>query len=103
MFISQVVTSGGASITIDIPTVESKFASKSNLEYESIVAFDLGTQTALTLDDGEEFTELENPRFTQKTEQKIKQKSKALHRKRAPNRNNQVKGSRRWNQPRKQI
>lgn len=92
-----------ASMTVDVPTVESKFGSGSNLEYESIVAFDLGTETALTLYNGEEFTELENPRFTQKAEGKIKQKSKALRRKRAPNRNKKVKGSRRWKKTRKQI
>ena len=92
-----------ASITVNVSTVEAKFGSESDLSYESIVAFDLGTQTALTLYDGEEFTELENPRFTQKTEAQIQQKSKALRRKRAPNRNNLVKGSRRWRKSRKQI
>ena len=107
-----------ASITIDVPTVErqflqageavqriasSKFGSDSSLEYESIVAFDLGTQTALTLYDGEEFTELENPRFTQKTANLIKQKSKALRRKRAPNKTKKIKGSRRWRKALLQI
>ncbi|MBE9226233.1 transposase [Phormidium sp. LEGE 05292] len=91
------------SITVDIPTVECKFGSQSDLSYESIVAFDLGTQTAITLYDGEEFTELENPRFTQKSEQKIKRKSKALRRKVAPNRSKRIKGSRRWKKARKQI
>ena len=92
-----------ASVTVDVPTVEAKFGSDSELSYESIVAFDLGTETALTLYDGEEFTELENPRFTQKGESKIKQKSKVLRRKRAPNRNKKIKGSRRWKKTRKQI
>ena len=32
-----------ALININIPTAESKFGSGSDLEYESIVAFDLGT------------------------------------------------------------
>lgn len=92
-----------ASITVDLPTIESKFGSSSDLSYESIVAFDLGTETALTLYDGEVFTELENPRFTQKAEQRIKQKSKALRRKRAPNKSKKIKGSRRWKKARKQI
>jgi putative transposase len=92
-----------ASLTVDVPTVSAKFGSESNLSYESIVAFDLGTETALTLYDGKEFTELENPRFTRKAEAKIKQKSKALRRKRAPNRNKKVKGSRRWKKERKRI
>ena len=92
-----------ASITVDVPTVETKFGSDSHLSYESIIAFDLGTSTALTLYNGEEFTELENPRFIQKAEVQIKQKSKALRRKRAPNRNKKIKGSRRWNQARKLI
>lgn len=92
-----------ASLTVDVPTVSAKFGSQSDLSYESIVAFDLGTETALTLYDGEEFTELENPRFTLEAEAKIKQKSKALRRKRAPNRNKKIKGSRRWKKERKQI
>jgi putative transposase len=92
-----------ASLTVDVPTVSAKFGSGLDLSYESIVAFDLGTETALTLYDGKEFTELENPRFTRKAEAKIKQKSKALRRKRAPNRNKKVKGSRRWKKERKHI
>ena len=92
-----------ASITVDIPAFECKFGEQSNLSYESIVAFDLGTETAITLYDGEKFTEIENPRFTQKAEQEIKQKSKALRRKTAPNKNKKVKGSRRWKKARKQI
>ena len=75
----------------------------SDLSYESIVAFDLGTETALTLYDGAEFTELENPRFTSSAEAKIKQKLSALRRKRGPNRNKRIKGSRRWKKERKQI
>ncbi len=92
-----------ASITVDVPTVETKFGSGSDLSYESIVAFDLGTETALTLYDGENFSELENPRFTKKTEVKIQHKSKALRRKRAPNRKKKTKASRRWKKTRKQI
>ena len=61
-----------ASLTVDVPTVSAKFGSGLDLSYESIVAFDLGTETALTLYDGKEFTELENPRFTRKAEAKIK-------------------------------
>ena len=67
------------------------------------MAFDLGTQTALTVYDGESFTEVSNPRFTQKAEGKIKAKSKALRRKRAPNRSQKIKASRRWKKVRKQI
>ncbi len=92
-----------ASITVDVPTVESKFGSKSDLSYESILAFDLGTETALTLYDGENFTELENPRFTKKLEAKVKQKSKALRRKRAPNRKKKIKASRRWKKAKKLV
>ncbi len=92
-----------ASITVDVITVETKFGSGSNNSYESIVAFDLGTETALTLYDGENFTELENPRFTKKSEVKIKHKSKALRRKRAPNRKKKIKASRRWKKAKKLI
>ena len=91
------------SITVDLPTVEAKPRSNSELSYESIVAFDLGTETALTLYNGENFTQLENPRFTQKSEQKIKQKSKALRRKCAPNSKKRTKASRRGKKARKQV
>ncbi|MFB2879299.1 hypothetical protein [Floridanema aerugineum] len=82
-------------ITIDVPTPECKFGSNSDLKYESIIAFDLGTETALTLYDGSDFTELENPRFTKKAESQIKQKSKALLGVRAPNRTKKIQASRR--------
>ena len=99
-----------ASVTVDVPTPTplpggegGGFGSQSDLTYESLVAFDLGTQTALTVYDGESFTEVSNPRFTQKATSKIKEKSKALRRKRAPNRSKKIKGSRRWKKVRKQI
>ena len=92
-----------ASFTVDVPVAETKFGSESDLKYESIIAFDLGTETALTIYDGQEFTELENPRFTQKSEAKIKQESKALRRKRAPNQKKKVKASRRWKKVRKKV
>ncbi len=92
-----------ASITVDVLTVEAKPGSKSDNSYESIVAFDLGTETALTLYNGEKFTELENPRFTKKSEVKIRQKSKALRRKRAPNRKKKIKASRRWKKTKKLV
>ena len=74
-----------------------------DLTYESLEAFDLGTQTALTVYDGESFTEVSNPRFTQKAEEKLKAKAKVLRRKRAPNRREKIKASRRWKKARKQI
>jgi putative transposase len=54
----------------------------------------LGTQTALTLFDGVEFQEITNPRFTQQSEEKIRQTAKLKRRKRAPKRD--VKAARRW-------
>lgn len=92
-----------ASITVDVPTKECKFGSDSDWQYESMIAFDLGTETALTLYDGQKFTELENPRFNQKAEVKIKHQSKALRRKRAPNFKKKMKGSSRWRKARNQI
>ena len=92
-----------ASVTVDVAVPSCKFGSKSTLAYESMIAFDLGTQTALTLYDGENFTEVSNPRFTQKAETQIKEKSKSLRRKRAPNRSQKIKASRRWKKTRKQI
>ena len=92
-----------ASVTIEVSVPQPKFASLSALTYESLVAFDLGTQIALTLYDGEKFTEVSNPRFTQKAEAQIQKKSRGLRRKRAPNRKKKIKASRRWKKARKQI
>ena len=92
-----------ASLTVEVAVPACKLGSESALTYESLVAFDLGTQTALTLYDGEKFTEVSNPRFTQKAERQIKAKSQALRRKRAPNRKKKIKASRRWKKARKQI
>lgn len=92
-----------ASFTVDIEIEEPKFGSESDLKYEKIVAFDLGTATALTLYDGKEFAEVENPQFTKKSEAKIKHLSKALRRKRAPNHKKKIKASRRWKKARKQV
>jgi len=92
-----------ASITVEIPLPEVKFGSQSHLEYESIAAIDLGTETALTLYNGKEFEEITNPRFVRQTEQSIRQASKKLKRKRAPNRKKKVKASKRWKKARKQV
>lgn len=92
-----------ASITVEIPIPEVKFGSQSNLEYESIAAIDLGTETALTLYNGKDFEEVTNPRFIRQTEKSIKQASKNLKRKRAPNRKKKIKASRRWKKARKQV
>jgi len=62
-----------ASITVEVPDTQCKFCSDSNLEYESIIAFDLGTETALTTYNGAEFDQITNPRFTQVLDPKIKQ------------------------------
>ncbi len=92
-----------ASFTVDVQEIKPKFGSDSNLKYESIIAFDLGTETALTLYNGEKFTELKNPRFSHTSEVKIKQKSKALRRKCAPHKKKKIKASRRWKKARKQV
>ncbi len=74
-----------ASFTLEVEPIRAFFGSDSDLKYESIVTFDLGTATAITCFDGKEFEEISNPRFTQVAEKKVKQLSKALRRKRAPN------------------
>lgn len=51
-----------ASITVNIPNVKPQFGSGCDLEYKSMVAYDLGFSTALSLYNREEFDELENPR-----------------------------------------
>ena len=92
-----------ASFTCNISVEESKFGSSSDLKYESIVAFDLGTATAITCFDGHKFEEISNPQFTQVAEKKVKQESKKLRRKRAPNRKKGVKASNRWKKARKRV
>ncbi|MFS8820339.1 transposase [Synechococcus sp. W60.1] len=83
-----------ASFTVEVAIPEPKFGSQSDLRYESIVAYDLGTETALTLFDGVEFREITNPRFTQRSEEKIRRVARLKRRKRAPKKG--VKASRRW-------
>lgn len=83
-----------ASFTVEVAIPEPKFGSQSDLQYESIVAYDLGTETALTLFDGAEFREITNPRFTQRSEEKIRRVARLKRRKRAPKKG--VKASRRW-------
>ena len=80
-----------ASFTCNISVEKTKFGSDSDLKYESIVAFDLGTATAITCFDGKEFEEISNPRFTQVAEKKVKRESKKLRRKRAPNKKKGVR------------
>lgn len=83
-----------ASFTVAVAIPEPKFGSQSDLRYESIVAYDLGTETALTLFDGAEFQEITNPRFTQRSEEKIRRVARLKRRKRAPKKG--IKASRRW-------
>ena len=92
-----------ASFTCNVSVKEAKFGSVSDLKYESIVAFDLGTATAITCFDGKKFEEISNPRFTQVAEEKVKQESKKLRRKRAPNRKKGIKASNRWKKARRRV
>ena len=92
-----------ASFTRNVSVEETKFGSLSDLKYKSIVAFDLGTATAITCFDGKEFQEISNPRFTQVGENQVQQESKKLRRKRAPNRKKGVKASNRWKKARKLV
>ena len=92
-----------ASITVKIPQQDCRFGVNSPLKYNSMVAFDLGTATAITCYDGQEFVEIENPYFTKVAEAKIKQKSQALRRKRAPNRKQKIPASNRWKKGRKKV
>ncbi len=92
-----------ASFTCNVCVQESKFGSLSDLKYESMIAFDLGTATAITCFDGKKFEEVSNPRFTQVTEKKVKQESKKLRRKRAPNRKKGIKASNCWKKTRRKV
>ncbi|WP_293039355.1 transposase [Moorena sp. SIO1F2] len=85
-----------ASITLKVDTPEPLYGAESDLSYESVVAYDLGTETAITTFDGSEFNEIENQRFTRTLEPLLKNAGKAKRRKRAPNRRQRVKPSSRW-------
>ncbi len=92
-----------ASITVEIPDSKPKFGSDSDLDYKSLICYDLGTETALTTFDGSLFDEISNPRFTQTLEPKIKKASKELRRKRAPNRKKGIKASKRWKKANRKV
>jgi len=64
------------------------------------VGIDLGCKDAITLSTGEKISK---PAFLKEGSQKVKVASKRLRRKRAPNRNKKIKGSRRWKRERQTV
>ena len=92
-----------ASFTVNVEVQPPMFGSDSELRYESMLAFDLGTATAITCFDGEKFEEMSNSRFTSVAEKKIKKLSKALRRKRNPDKKKKIKASSRWKKARRKI
>ncbi|MBW4648833.1 MAG: transposase [Kastovskya adunca ATA6-11-RM4] len=64
------------------------------------IGIDLGCKDAITLSTGEKISK---PDFLKVGQQKVKAASKSLRRKRAPNRNKRVKGSRRWKKGRAKV
>ncbi|MEQ9621493.1 MAG: transposase, partial [Coleofasciculus chthonoplastes F1-TOW-03] len=64
------------------------------------IGIDLGCKDAVTLSTGEKIAK---PDFIKEGHKKVKVASKRLRRKRSPNRNKKVKGSRRWKKERKRI
>jgi putative transposase len=67
---------------------------------ESAVGIDLGCKEAITLSTGEQISK---PEFLKVGQHKVKSASKKLRRKRAPNRNQRIKASRRWKKQRKVV
>jgi putative transposase len=107
------------SFTVKIDEPVPKFGSESELNYErcdpapvsgarerapreSMIAFDLGTETALTCYDGTEFTRIDNPRFDSDFKPKITQASIALRRKQRPVKRKH-KASSRWKKVNRKI
>ena len=84
-----------ASFTVQVTDVEPLYGTDSGLSYESMVSYDLGTETAITLYNGDEFEEISNPRFSREGNQKVRQAAKAKRRKRNPIKGKQ-NASRRW-------
>ncbi|PPT06598.1 Mobile element protein [Geitlerinema sp. FC II] len=64
------------------------------------IGIDLGCKDAVTFSDG---TKESKPNFLKEGQQKVKTASKRLRRKRAPNRNQRVKASRRWKKHRATV
>ncbi|WP_293115451.1 transposase [Moorena sp. SIO4G3] len=85
-----------ASITVKVESQTVKYGSGSDLTYEKIVAYDLGTETAITAFNGREFEEIANQRFIRNLEPKVKAAGKQKRRKQAPNFKKGIKASKRW-------
>ncbi|ANV85943.1 transposase (plasmid) [Picosynechococcus sp. PCC 7003] len=64
------------------------------------VGIDLGCKEAITFSTGEQISK---PDFIKEGEQQVKQASKQLRRKRAPNRTKKVRASRRWKRQRQKL
>ena len=64
------------------------------------IGIDFGTLTAVACSDG---TKIENPRFLNKTQTKIKHISKQKRRKQAPNFKKKIKASKRWKKVTKKV
>ncbi len=67
---------------------------------DGAVGIDLGCKDAITLSTGEKIAK---PDFIKEGQRQVKVASKKLRRKRAPNRNKKLKGSRRWKRERKVV
>ena len=60
------------------------------------IGIDLGCNFALSITDGENHQQIDAPKFLRNAGHQIKKTSKKKRRKRAPNRKNKIKASRRW-------
>ncbi|AFY67499.1 RNA-guided endonuclease TnpB family protein [Geitlerinema sp. PCC 7407] len=67
---------------------------------EGSVGIDLGCKEAITLSTGEQISK---PEFIRQGDIQVKQASKKLRRKRAPNRTKRIKASRRWTRERQKV
>jgi putative transposase len=81
-----------ASITVQCNPIRQTSASS--------IGIDLGCKEAITLSTGEKISK---PEFLSSGQKKVKTASKQLRRKRSPNRNKQVKASRRWKKERLKV
>ncbi|MEI1377862.1 transposase [Nostoc sp. UHCC 0926] len=67
------------------------------------VGIDLGCNSALSITDGENYQQIDAPKFLRNAEHLIKKASKDKRRKRAPNRRKKIKASRRWKKAQKVV
>ncbi|WP_200990228.1 RNA-guided endonuclease InsQ/TnpB family protein [Anabaenopsis elenkinii] len=88
-----------ASITVDVLDQ----VLKAEILPTGAVGIDLGCNAGLSITDGQNHQQIEAPKFLRTAEHQIKKASKDKRRKRAPNRKQKIKASRRWKKAQSKV